>query len=149
MCVSFAGENVKVSAGAKKNLPVTAAVGTDLQWSQDCFLHYSEPWGSNSIFFYFLPSYSSLKRGNNISTRISSKGRDHDFPSSWTQWIFLVCRSEPQAHPHGQQSHASECSLDLAHSSFHTSFLCTVLIFLSLFGKVDFTISDPCFLFFK
>ena len=52
-CVSFAGENVKVSAGAKKNLPVTAAVGTDLQWSQDCFLHYSEPWVPTAFSFIF------------------------------------------------------------------------------------------------
>lgn len=70
--------------------------------------------GSNSIFFYFLPSYSSLKRGNNINTRISFlKAETMIFLVLGTQWIFLVCRSEPQAHPHGQQSHASECSLDL------------------------------------
>ena len=70
--------------------------------------------GSNGIFFYFLPSYSSLKIGNKISTRISFlKIETMIFLVLGTQWIFLIFRSEPQAHPHGQQSHASGRSLDL------------------------------------
>ena len=70
--------------------------------------------GSNGIFFYFLPSYSSLKIGNKISTRITFlKIETMIFLVLGTQWIFLIFRSEPQAHPHGQQSDASGRSLDL------------------------------------
>ena len=106
--------------------------------------------GSNNIFFYFLPSYSSLKRGNNISTRISFlKAETMIFLVLGAHWVFCIRRSEPQAHPHGQRSHASGRPVDFCPPFLPYFPPCTALVFLSLFGKVDFTVSDPCFLFFK